>query len=53
MKRYVLFFLFVVLMFTFSGCNTGRGAADGFAKDVHNTWTEAEKVDNWLQKHAW
>ncbi len=49
MKRLIYFFLFSSLLLGFSGCNTLKGAADGFTKD----WAEAKKVDDWLQKHAW
>lgn len=49
MKHVILLFLLSVLLFTLSGCNTVKGAADGFTKD----WREAQKVDDWLQKHAW
>lgn len=49
MRYYILVFLLAVLAISFSGCNTLKGAAEGFGRD----WQEAKKVDDWLQKNAW
>jgi len=39
-------YLFLMLL---SGCETFKGAADGFYRD----WQNAKKVDDWLQEHLW
>ena len=31
------------------GCETAKGAAQGFTKD----WKNAEKVDAWMRKNLW
>lgn len=49
MKQTILFLLLGVLLVSFSGCNTVKGAAKGFGED----WKEAKKIDDWLQKNAW
>ena len=41
----VLYLLLIVL----SGCETVKGAAQGFTRD----WQNAEKVDKWLRKNLW
>ncbi|MFC1658764.1 hypothetical protein ACFL1D_05210 [Candidatus Omnitrophota bacterium] len=38
-----------ILLFALSGCETLKGAAEGFSQD----WQNAKKVDNWLQEHLW
>lgn len=53
MKQALLFFLLGALLVSFAGCNTIKGAADGFGKDVSTTWEKAKKADDWLQKNAW
>ncbi len=49
MRKTILFLLSVVFLTLCAGCNTLKGAADGFSKD----WQEAKKVDDWLQRNAW
>jgi len=41
----VLFGLMVLLQ----GCNTLKGARDGFKKD----WTELNAADGWLKENLW
>ena len=40
-----LYLLLVVL----SGCETVKGAAEGFCRD----WQNAKKVDDWMRKNLW
>jgi len=53
MKQTILFLFLSVLLVSFSGCNTIKGAAEGLGKDTGITWQKAKKADDWLQKHAW
>lgn len=53
MKKIVFFTILIVFAVVSSGCNTVKGAAAGFSKDVSTTWEKAKKTDDWLQEHAW
>lgn len=49
MKNLFLALSLIFFCSILAGCNTLKGAANGFTKD----WDEAKKIDDWLQKHAW
>ena len=38
-----------LLVMVLSGCETVKGAAQGFAKD----WENAKKVDDWMRENLW
>ncbi|MGD9014543.1 MAG: hypothetical protein PVI33_00745 [Candidatus Omnitrophota bacterium] len=38
-----------LLLIVLSGCETFKGAADGFYRD----WQNAKKVDDWMREHLW
>jgi len=38
-----------VLLLSFQGCNTLKGAKEGFKKD----WKAVTSVDGWMKEHMW
>ena len=60
MKRLCLLVAVLGISLSLQGCETAKGAANGFKKDVHNTWYAfskeegwAQKSDRWIQENMW
>ncbi len=64
MKQTILFLLGGVFLVFLTGCNTiegtlrgakstAGGATKGAVQDFSQTWKKVNKIDDWLQKHAW
>ena len=60
MNRFWFLMLMLGVMWSLQGCETFKGAAQGFKKDVENTkyaftkedgW--AQKTDRWIQENMW
>ncbi|MCB9747120.1 MAG: hypothetical protein H6755_01790 [Candidatus Omnitrophica bacterium] len=44
-----LFAIVIILTIFLHGCETAKGAAQGFQKD----WEDAKEADKWIQEHLW
>ncbi len=67
MKTIFLIITMIVLVGMLSGCETAKGAANGFSQDAQNTgknlakltdpdkngWHALQKADAWMQKNLW
>jgi len=50
------FFIIFIISITLQGCETLKGASQGFKKDIHNLVSKegpVHKADDWIQKHMW
>jgi len=45
----MLIIIFFGLMVLFQGCNTVKGATDGFKKD----WKDLNVADGWIKENLW
>lgn len=45
----MLIIVFFGLIMLFQGCNTLKGATDGFKED----WKELNKADGWVKENLW
>ena len=56
MKLKITAGLLIVCLFMFQGCETVKGAGQGFKKDVENIKSSKGwiyKTDAWMQEHMW
>lgn len=49
MKKCLFLLLVSMTALLSTGCNTLKGAGEGFTKD----WAKMVEVDQWLQRNAW
>ena len=48
-KKYAMLLALFVFLVLIAGCETAKGAAQGFQKD----WKSLEKVDDWMRDNLW
>ncbi len=53
MKSKSLILIVLGMVIFLQGCETFKGAAIGFKKDVENTWNGASKADVWIKDTLW
>ena len=53
MRKSIVLYLLLLITVFLAGCNTLRGTAEGFTKDVGIAWNYMSKTDAWIQQKAW